>query len=283
MRDYLAENGMDVYVPELRGHGLSRLAGSESPSGFSEYVMKDMPAIFGMVRKLTGGKRAFLAGHSLGGTIAFSLNPYDLDYLAGIILLAGPFHFGKGLAFLRAAGWLATHLHKYGALRVLDLLDSRLEFPIDKLGKLLLATMFFYNSRLNIIPYKLWYPGSIDKEVLEERVLLGYDKTGFQVVKDMARWAGTGRLIDSVYGYDFEENLKKNHLPALFLVGDKDEVVTPESMQPGFDLMPSPDKTWRMLNKSDDRVHWGHIDLTVGREAPNVVWPIVRDWIRERA
>ena len=279
--DYLVSRGMDVYVAELRGHGLSRLAGSEHPASFSEYVKLDMPAILAAVHKRAGSP-PFFCGHSLGGTIGYALDPEQQEHLRGFVFISSPSNFGKGLFMLRAMSMFLVIAHKVSALRAVDLMDEHTAFRVDLLGKALGLGLDFFDSRACPPFYRLWSPGSMDRDTLEERVTKGFDQTSLEMIKMMIRWAAKGRFIDEQGRDSYERNLKAKTLPALFVVGDNDAVVPAASVRPGFEMISSRDKTWKVFNAKDNRVHWGHLDLVLGREAPVEVWSYIAQWMEKR-
>ena len=66
--EYLAAEGFDSYVGELRGAGESV---SELPSwDFHDYLEQDVPALLDRVRKASDQRRVHFVGHSMGGILA---------------------------------------------------------------------------------------------------------------------------------------------------------------------------------------------------------------------
>jgi predicted alpha/beta hydrolase len=67
---YLAENGFDVFVADLRGKGESKpIVNSNSTFGQTEYVLEDLPAFANKVREIKGQFPAYWAAHSWGGVM----------------------------------------------------------------------------------------------------------------------------------------------------------------------------------------------------------------------
>lgn len=76
---YLARAGFDVWIAEMRGHGLSPRNRNYSRNTVSDYVRFDLPAIADFVFELNPQKAHWL-GHSLGGIIlAGALGGHYLD------------------------------------------------------------------------------------------------------------------------------------------------------------------------------------------------------------
>jgi pimeloyl-ACP methyl ester carboxylesterase len=284
MVNFLVDRGMDVFVPEFRGHGLSRIAGSKAPRGFSDYVFKDVPAFLKAALDRTGRRSIFLCGHSLGGTIMYAIDPALEKHIRGYIFMGSPVLLGRGLALVTAAAKIVD-----GALISAPVLSKKnrdrigqTRFRIDLIGSGMRTGLRILNSPINFLPYQLWYPKSIDDYDLRERIVLGFDQTSTAVVKLMVIWASRGKFVDE-HGADlFERNLRAKRKPALFIIGDRDDVVPQESIRPAYDMIASRDKTWKEFNIRENGCHWGHIDIVNGKHAPHEVWPYVAEWMEER-
>lgn len=86
---YLVENGYDVWIPEMRGHGLSPRNDDYKRNNVERYVTSDLPAINDFIIEKTQLK-AIWCGHSLGGvTISTALASGHLPEVsvAGVVLL----------------------------------------------------------------------------------------------------------------------------------------------------------------------------------------------------
>jgi len=64
---YLARQGFDVWIPEMRGHGLSKRNHDYARNRVADYARYDLPAIGAFVREQSGQVPHWI-GHSLGGT-----------------------------------------------------------------------------------------------------------------------------------------------------------------------------------------------------------------------
>lgn len=64
---YLARAGYDVWIAEMRGHGLSPRNQAYRHNSVAQYVRYDLPAIAAFIAEQTG-QAAHWIGHSLGGT-----------------------------------------------------------------------------------------------------------------------------------------------------------------------------------------------------------------------
>jgi pimeloyl-ACP methyl ester carboxylesterase len=76
---FLARAGFDVWIPEMRGHGLSARNEAYRHNRVADYARYDLPAIAAFVCEQTGQIPHWI-GHSLGGTtLAAALGGHYLD------------------------------------------------------------------------------------------------------------------------------------------------------------------------------------------------------------
>jgi pimeloyl-ACP methyl ester carboxylesterase len=76
---YLAREGFDVWIPEMRGHGLSARNEAYRHNRVADYARHDLPAIAAFVAEQAGQIPHWI-GHSLGGTtLAAALGGHYLD------------------------------------------------------------------------------------------------------------------------------------------------------------------------------------------------------------
>src|SRR5512139_2866597 len=93
---FLARRGFDVWILELRGHGLS-----DPPQGrqrswtFDDFVQYDVPTAIAYVRDQADRAPVWI-GHSMGGMVLYATlgqNPAAAAALGGLITMASPVAF----------------------------------------------------------------------------------------------------------------------------------------------------------------------------------------------
>jgi hypothetical protein len=67
------------------------------------------------------------------------------------------------------------------------------------------------------------------------------------------------------------------------MVGDRDSMLFPQEGKAAFDRSGSEDKTLKVLDDSDGFTHWGHLDIVLGKKAPDHVWSAIHDWMDRRS
>lgn len=117
----LARAGFDVWIPEMRGHGLSPRNQRYRHNRVADYARYDLPAIHAFVSELSG-QRPYWLGHSLGGTtlaMALGLGYMASDSVAGIGLFGSQVSRAPWPVTVAALNWLGR-----GVLRGLDHLSG---------------------------------------------------------------------------------------------------------------------------------------------------------------
>jgi pimeloyl-ACP methyl ester carboxylesterase len=111
---YLADQGIDVWIPELRGHGLSPKGDSFSEITAEDQIRYDLPAIADAVFSMTG-MSAFWIGHSFGGLFilaALSMGWLKQDKVSGLITFGSQISMGDGYLKIPPVAWTLSALLK---------------------------------------------------------------------------------------------------------------------------------------------------------------------------
>jgi polyhydroxyalkanoate synthase len=83
-------HGMRVYLLQWQAPG-----GHEERFGLTEYAHRLILDSLSVVEAESGRGRVFMAGHSLGGTLAAIFSALHPERIQGLILLGAPLHFGE--------------------------------------------------------------------------------------------------------------------------------------------------------------------------------------------
>jgi len=274
MTNHLARAGFDVFSLELRGHGRSGHLGAKDPHSPDDYVREDVPSALDKVRSLTGGAPVFLVGHSLGGLVSYAVAPRVGDAVAGVVSIGSPYHFCEGAQGLRRIGALLLSLDKR-----LALVERLPAMELNLVGEAVRGFRAFVESPLYPLPFRGYYPPGIEADIIAQHMSLAMDLGSIRVMRAMFRWAmERGHRTDLPGGIDgFGEGFEAmTDTPLLVVGGTYDDLAPPSGVRTAFERSRARDKAYR---------EWpaGHIDLLVGRQAPQMTWPIVESWIGARA
>lgn len=271
--NYLARSGFDVFNLELRGHGRSRHLGAHPPKRISEFVEHDVPAAIDEVQRLSGGRPVYLMGHSLGGLISYASAAKLQSRIAGVITLGSPYQFTRGSWSLGLIATVMSALEKTTIPAALD--SSAIELrPLSETVRLLRA---FIESPIFPLPIRGFVPGSLEPNVLSQHMALAMDVGSVAVLRMMFMGAAEARRGGKCLGEltDYADAFEGLETPLLVIAGTKDDLAPPASVEPAYLRSRSPDKTYRTFPR-------GHLDLIVGRDSTQTIWPLIESWLLAR-
>jgi len=270
--NYLADEGFDVFMIDLRGHGRSRHLGARPPKDLNDYVREDAPAAIREVQQISQRGPIYLIGHSLGGLISYAVTPAMREAVAGIVTLGSPYHFTRGSRFLKLFGTAMMALEKQLPWA------ADVALPLQNVGEVMSLARGFVESSIFPLPVRGYAPKSMERRVLSQHMALAMDRGSIAVMHNMflraAEGHATGHRLGTMYGYAaaFE---KLRDIPLLIIAGSEDDLAPPDSVRPAYELSCSSDKTYRVFPR-------GHIDIIIGRDAPLTIWPLILAWLNTR-
>jgi polyhydroxyalkanoate synthase subunit PhaC len=269
--NFLAAEGFDVFNLDLRGRGRSRRFGALHDTIIDDYIREDVPAAIRTVLRLSGKSQLFLIGHSMGGIVSYAVAGSQMrDEVAGVVTFGSPYRFGLGSRFLAVAGPLLY------AARLTGIFDRNPPVPIRMLGRHMSKHGWLWDNPLIPMPLRPWHPKSMEREILAENLSAAFEHTRIAIALGLVGLGSEAALKShdglTDYGLAFEITDK----PLLVIAGTRDALAPPASARPVYDRSRSSDKTYREFPL-------GHIDMVLGRDAPQSVWPVVRTWLGSRA
>lgn len=267
---FLAGTGLEVYVLELRGHGRSPVSRRNFVRGTFEYADLDLPAAVAALHE-RGIRDISLIGHSMGGVACMAAPRSLLASMRSVVVMAAPTHFGRGAPNVRVLSALAAQV-------VRSLRYRGRVLPAEHIGTVARVFREYFDRPLPT-PLRFWHPGQIEPEVLRPYLAQGFDPEATGVFLDLARWSASGRFDRAPGQGCIREQLGDYPAPILFVAAKQDYLVPPASIRPGFELTRAPLKAWRLYGGAAHRGRYGHVDLILGRHAPNEVWPQLADWL----
>lgn len=104
---YLSDQGFDVWIPELRGHGLSPKGESFSAISAEDQIRYDLPAIQDYVFQVTDAP-AFWIGHSFGGLFiiaALSMQWLNQETVKGMVTFGSQISLGDTYLKIPPVAW----------------------------------------------------------------------------------------------------------------------------------------------------------------------------------
>lgn len=265
----LAENGFDVFIPDLRGVGKSAKDGMNF--SFYEY-QKDVIAIIRKVKDATGAQKVHWIGHSMGGMVIYLVateEPEFIKDIASFTAVASPYKI-----------WLPFELFKF-VRRNFDTITEALKkidsVPFSLLTGLygLLFPIIGYLGEIDVLTrsfqYFIWNIDIVEPEVRRD-VIRGTADISSQVLE---------KFIRVGIGYeDFGFELSSLEVPSLFIVGTKDLIATPPTVRFAYFKAGGPNKRFILAGVGEGfSADYGHVDINVAVRSKLDVFPIVLEHI----
>jgi lysosomal acid lipase/cholesteryl ester hydrolase len=291
LAQYLAERGWDVWNVNLRGAGLSTKplfhklrevvtpTIPELPKRFphvtiipeqfnwtmDDYALQDVPAIVELVLRSTGHKRLIWVGHSMGGVImlmAVRHRPELGDHVAGTVLI------GTSLTTQEPLNDIMTEIKRDRQLLKFIYLIINTRLPTITTG-----------AAENFEPDVLFYNRSnVTADAIRRMVILNTEDIAAGVIDQLMDGLVCGRLRshDKTMDYSDPKALGGIRFPALLVAGRVDDVAPAAGVKHLYDALGSADRTMRVMSRTNGySADYGHMDLLMGRNAPEEVYPYI--------
>lgn len=264
-----AEEGFNVYVPDLRGVGKSK---GSFDFGFEDYLY-DVSAIIKKVKTLEGSEKVHWIGHSMGGMViylAVSRKPEISQSLASFTAISSPYTI-----------WTPFEIFKLTRKNFDEL--SYLLKKVDRVHFSFFSSLIsfflpvFDFSRLFLpfadLEYLVWNIDNVSRD---------YRKSAMKATADVSTRV-LEKFLKVGIGYeDFGFNLDAFDVPSLFVVGVKDYLATPPAVKLAFLKSGSKNKSFVLAGVGEGfRADYGHVDITASDFAVEEIFPVVLNHIEK--
>jgi pimeloyl-ACP methyl ester carboxylesterase len=269
---YLADAGFECFSVEWRGTGASRRAprrGVCSNYTIDDHIALDAPAFLERALHMTGARRAFWIGHSLGGLVGYAVaeGPHA-HQLAGIVTSGSPAFFSYP-GYLLYVAWLAEALSWPCKLRQRWFSIATAPF----LGRVTLPLT-------DVVLNPKHIPPSLQRKIYAQVI----SSVGRKVVLQFDDWLRENAFRSFDRSVDYRAGLGRIQVPVLITGGASDRLAPPEVVRAAYDACGSRDKTLMLFgSENGELLDYGHGDLIFGAGAPREVYPKIRRWLEDRA
>jgi alpha-beta hydrolase superfamily lysophospholipase len=267
---WLADAGFDCWVSDLRGTGASRPRGPVRWDwDIHDYLDQDLPSILETVLSESGSARLQWVGHSMGGVLLFL---YGIRH--------GGDRLSSGVAVASALDYKVGRNGFQELVRYLGLLEWLPKVPLATVYKLYAP----FAGRDNGFERFGHYPGNVEREVARAYYASVYHDVSPGVLRSLATTFEDDGFRDREGKIRYALEARRFTVPVLGLAGDRDRQCDPEAVAMTIRAVGSSDKQVRTFGPDHgQKSHYGHFDLIVGRNAPEEVWPVLREWLARHA
>ena len=263
--------GYDVWAVDLRGMGLSTRPGLLNrwryDWNFDDYACKDVPAIYRTIKEVTHRESFHWIGHSLGGMLVLAaIERLGNQAAASAVTVA------SCVSAEDAPGFIKNLMQFDAALKYLPLIPAKqiawLAAPVMKW-----IAPFYDNFYCRL--------DNMAEEVLKLGPRVAVDNVPVKLVLQIHAWYRENhfRAVDGS-GYSYLENLEKITAPLMMIAGAADGMTPVHDIRVGYDKVHSRPKKLTVFGKDHGhKSEYSHVDLLLGKNAPDEVYPVIADWI----
>jgi pimeloyl-ACP methyl ester carboxylesterase len=303
--------GADLFLVELRGHGKSsvqaqkrraRREGTPLPKDLEygwdldSYLLYDLPALVGAVKRITGRERIFYCGHSLGGILGFAYSTL-FDDLMGLATIGSPSDFGKMPRWMRAGAWFPTLgfmgvdllLSYVNAARIVGRAARRaagLPAPSGPFKPLRFrripfrAAFQWFEANMrngNTIPVTrgiplrnplLYQPHNVALSALRPLLREGANDEPRATAQQFVRWVRRGELVCYRIRHDVAAAFPRIDIPIAIFFGDEDPFATVRTTRNVYRSVSSDYLLWRPVRGNS------HLELTMGNDIRQICYDV---------
>lgn len=240
---YLAQQGYDVFVADLRGRGQSRPAISgKSRFGLNHTLKEDFPAFISKIKELKGDVPQYWGAHSWGGVLM-------LAYLARTVI---PVQV-QAMVF-------------FASKRRISIRSPKKFFMVD--------VMWNWFAKATV---------AVTGALYAKQLKMGSDSESKHTHKQTHQWVVERRWLDWHDEFDYAAALQKKQLPpTLYLTGAKDDVLGhPVDVEKLRQETGCKHSAFKVLSKANGNLHdYDHINILTHPEAQVDHFPEVVSWFR---
>lgn len=258
--EYLAGEGFDCYVGELRGAGES--VASLPSWTFHDYLEQDVPALLERVREVSRQPRVHFVGHSMGGILAMCHG-----IVTGGAELLSATALGSALDYALGASGFGPLLR---ARRVLERMN---QVPW---GRAMHALSPFLARLGDPLAGFNFHPDNAEAALVRAVYSNAFTAIPTALLGSLATGLEQGGL-KSRTGEPFQAKAGKLKTPLLMIAASDDRQCPLEALE--ATAVATRAKVLRFGSRYGHRAEYGHFDLLLGRHAPDEVWPAVLQWL----
>lgn len=259
---WLAGRGWRVFAGNLRGRAPE---GERPPKAgrkwnFSDYLLRDVPALCRSVYEISGGPFHFI-GHSLGGILGLAYAAREgAGQIGTMTTLGSALHYGVGSS-------------RYSdLLKWRGILERVPYYPTS-----LLHVLWGPLSAVKLLPDAWHY----NRDNMDAGAVLAYhahanvDLTRAELLELGTTFEGDGILCAEL-GRRLPELAARIGVPWLFIGAPRDPQCPADTAAWTFERIAAPRKERVLAGLSRGfSADYGHLDLVCGRRAPEEIWPLL--------
>jgi pimeloyl-ACP methyl ester carboxylesterase len=263
---YLAGEGHDCWLVDLRGCGESLVSRAQRRWNFDDHVFCDVPAVLDLMESCTGHRKTHWLGHSMGGMMLYAYLLRGMpERIESGITLAAPACFSRsavGGLFLLGRG-----------VQIVPRL------PLANLVRMAAPFLGHLSPKMMRLQMNM---ANIDRAILRGAAFNTASHLSTGVLAQFLDWMQCGEFRSADRTYSYTANLDQIETPLLVLAGRADAMVPACDAKRAFECARTQHKHYVEYGaESGHADDYGHIDLVFGRRARTEVFPEIARWLGE--
>ena len=263
---HLQAAGFDVWNLDFRGHGaaLFKDNGRRQTGGWhiDDYGEHDIKSAVDHIREQTQRAQVSVVAHSMGGmAMAIYFSAYGDASIRSLVIAGSPMSFEHPDILMRLAS------------------SGRLSFfpvPTPLFGRVA--------ARLPRSPLEvddlMWNPENVAQDTRKELLREIVSPMTAKELQQLADILIGRRFVSADETVDYEAALKDVSVPSLVIAGRADQIAPADRVYAYYDLLGGEANAFVLAGRSQGfATDYGHLDLSLARNAPTELYPIIEDWL----
>jgi pimeloyl-ACP methyl ester carboxylesterase len=269
---WLAEQGFDVWVIELRGRGHSELAGVWREKNWTwtadDYINYDNPALIDYILSQSRFKQLHWIGHSMGGILL----------LAHVALHGSP-KVASGITVASSLDYRDTGSAYQPLMAIRDLAGRLGRMPAGFFSTLMAPLT---GRGIPGIEGFNYHPPNIAPAAARALSSGVIQDTSAREMHQLGTLFVPGGFSSADGKTHFAETVGEATTPLLLVAGDADQQATPATVDKTWAMLPGEPHAKAYFGKSfGHNASYGHFDLVAGLQADREVYPVLLDWLKK--
>jgi pimeloyl-ACP methyl ester carboxylesterase len=132
----------------------------------------------------------------------------------------------------------------------------------------------------NVVRDWFWHPDNLDLSVVRFMMRNGVEDLPRALIVEFARWYEAKRMSDRYDLFAFGDHMERIRVPILVIAGSRDRLTPPADLERLVERLGSTDKTYFLAGHASGLAsEYSHVDLVLGRHAPDEIYPVVTEWL----
>jgi pimeloyl-ACP methyl ester carboxylesterase len=128
-----------------------------------------------------------------------------------------------------------------------------------------------------------WHPDNLELDVVRFMMSRGVEDLPRSLLLEFSRWYQARHMSDRYGLFEFADHLERIRTPMMIVAGSRDGLTPPADIRRVYERIGSEDKIYLEAGREAGLGHdYSHVDLVLGRHAPDEIYPRVADWLEAR-